>query len=103
MDGLHFLDDGTAFPFGDMDGPRTDTFSSGPLLEFTHGADVVLAFENPSPESHTIHLHGLDVDQANDGVPATSFYVETGGQRRMNSMPRIRTYLYHCHVTTTLH
>ena len=79
MDGLHFLDDGTALPIWGY-GWTTDGYISlpGPLLEYTQGADMVLAFENPSPESHTIHLHGLDVDQANDGVPATSFYVETG-------------------------
>ena len=105
MDGLHFLDDGTALPIWGY-GWTTDGYISlpGPLLEYTHGADVVLAFENPSPESHTIHLHGLDVDQANDGVPATSFYVETGESTSYEfNATHTGTYLYHCHVTTTLH
>ena len=105
MDGLHFLDDGTALPIWGY-GWTTDGYISlpGPLLEYTQGADVVLAFENPSPESHTIHLHGLDVDQANDGVPATSFYVETGESTSYEfNATHTGTYLFHCHVTTTLH
>jgi FtsP/CotA-like multicopper oxidase with cupredoxin domain len=65
---------------------------------------VNLVFTNPSPESHTIHLHGLDVDQANDGVPTTSFMViqgENGAYSFTATQPG--TFLYHCHVTTTLH
>jgi len=80
MDGIHFLDDGTAVPIWGY-GWVTDGFITlpGPLLSYNEGQQVDLNFTNPSPESHTIHLHGLDVDQANDGVPATSFQVVTGG------------------------
>tara|TARA_B110000879_G_scaffold159977_1_gene206569 strand:+ start:1 stop:948 length:948 start_codon:yes stop_codon:yes gene_type:complete len=54
--------------------------------------------------SHTIHLHGLDVDQQNDGVPHLSFEV---GHNETKSyffrVPHPGTYLYHCHVTSALH
>ena len=105
MDGIHFLDDGTALPIWGY-GWVADGFITlpAPLLTYDEGAVVSLAFENPSPESHTIHLHGLDVDQANDGVPATSFYVTTGQSTTYDfTATHPGTYLYHCHVTTTLH
>ena len=105
MDGIHFLDDGTALPIWGY-GWVADGFITlpAPLLTYDEGAVVSLAFENPSPESHTIHLHGLDVDQANDGVPATSFFVTTGQSTAYDfTATHSGTYLYHCHVTTTLH
>lgn len=105
MDGIHFLDDGTALPIWGY-GWTAEGFITlpAPLLTYDEGATVSLAFENPSPESHTIHLHGLDVDQANDGVPSTSFYVATGESTSYNfTATHAGTYLYHCHVTTTLH
>lgn len=105
MDGIHTLSDGTEIPFWGYgwvaDGQIT---LPGPLLQYTEGEEVNLAFINPSPESHTIHLHGLDVDQANDGVPTTSFQVVTMGTAEYNfTATHSGTYLYHCHVTTTLH
>jgi len=81
MEGYTFLPDGTAIPIWGY-GWVADGYITlpGPLLEYTEGESVQLNFTNPSPESHTIHLHGLDVDQANDGVPTTSFFVVTGGE-----------------------
>ena len=105
MDGIHFLDDGTALPIWGY-GWVADGYITlpAPLLTYDEGAVVSLAFENPSPESHTIHLHGLDVDQANDGVPATSFFVTSGQSTAYDfTATHSGTYLYHCHVTTTLH
>ena len=105
MNGIHFLEDGTALPIWGY-GWTTDGFITlpGPLLHYQEGDDVVLAFHNPSPESHTIHLHGLDVDQANDGVPSTSFYVASGESTTYEFVAtHPGTFLYHCHVTTTLH
>ena len=59
MDGIHFLEDGTALPIWGY-GWTADGFITlpGPMLQYQEGDQVVLAFENPSPESHTIHLHG---------------------------------------------
>jgi FtsP/CotA-like multicopper oxidase with cupredoxin domain len=105
MDGLHFLEDGSAVPMWGY-GWVTDGFITlpGPLLTYNEGQSVDLNFTNPSPESHTIHLHGLDVDQANDGVPTTSFLVPTGGSATYSfAATHAGTFLYHCHVTTTLH
>ena len=53
---------------------------------------------------HTIHLHGLDVNQANDGVGMLSFEVEhmDHGYYRFKA-PHAGTYLYHCHVTSAIH
>ena len=56
------------------------------------------------PFPHTVHLHGLDVDQASDGVP------ETGAVARVGETITYRfvathagTYWYHCHVDTVEH
>lgn len=77
----------------------------GPLLTYTEGDSVEIQLRNMSQgASHTIHLHGLDVDQWNDGVPHLSFEV---GHNETKSYffkaPHPGTYLYHCHVTSSLH
>lgn len=105
MDGMHPLDDGTELPFWGYGYTSTGILTlPGPFLEFEAGADYQLGFVNQSPEGHTIHLHGLDVDQSNDGVPSTSFTVMANGQASYAfSADYPGTFLYHCHVTTTLH
>ena len=105
MEGYTFLPDGTPVPIWGY-GWVADGFITlpAPLLTYTEGQSVQLNFTNPSPESHTIHLHGLDVDQANDGVPGTSFLVTTGDDATYSfDADYPGTFLYHCHVTTTLH
>ena len=76
-----------------------------PTLIFEEGDSVNLNMWNLSQGApHTIHLHGLDVDQANDGVPNLSFEVvhdDTGSY--FFEAPHPGTYLYHCHVTSVLH
>ena len=77
----------------------------GPILTYTEGDSVELKLRNMSQgASHTIHLHGLDVDQWNDGVPHLSWEV---GHNETESYyfkaPHPGTYLYHCHVTSALH
>lgn len=77
----------------------------GPTLEYEEGDSVELTLWNISQgPPHTIHLHGLDVNQENDGVPALSFVVEhmKKGVYRMK-VPHPGTYLYHCHVVSPLH
>jgi FtsP/CotA-like multicopper oxidase with cupredoxin domain len=105
MEGYTFLPDGTPVPIWGY-GWVADGFITlpAPLLTYSEGESVQLNFTNPSPESHTIHLHGLDVDQANDGVPGTSFLVTTGDDATYSFDANYPgTFLYHCHVTTTLH
>jgi len=75
-----------------------------PLVLLQEGDTVAFSMENLSAEGHTIHLHGLDVNQENDGVPQTSFFVPQGGTAVYNfRADKPGTFLYHCHVTTTLH
>lgn len=92
----------------------------GPVIEGIEGETVQVTLESGMP--HSIHLHGLDVNQANDGVPSTSGYVaRMGGGGMMNFgrvdgytnlgspftytfiAPHAGTYMYYCHVDTVLH
>ena len=73
-------------------------------LEIIEGQQSNILFRNLSPMDHTIHLHGLDVDQENDGVPATSFSVPMMGSYTYKFLaPHAGTYHYHCHVDTIIH
>lgn len=77
----------------------------GPTIEVLEGDSVILDFWNISQGApHTIHLHGLDVDQQNDGVPQLSFEVHhmEHGYYRFKA-PHPGTYLYHCHVVSSIH
>jgi FtsP/CotA-like multicopper oxidase with cupredoxin domain len=105
MDGEHMLDDGTLLPFWGY-GYVEDGFMTlpGPVLAYEAGGNYAVSFVNDSPEGHTIHLHGLDVNQSNDGVPSTSFTVMPDQEASYAfAANHPGTYLYHCHVTTTLH
>lgn len=108
MDGVLQLEDGSTTNFWGYgyqgQGGVGEMTLPAPLLVVNQGDVVNINFYNPSPESHTIHWHGLDVDQANDGVPSTSFYVTTGEEVTYSfNATHSGTYLYHCHVTTTIH
>jgi len=76
-----------------------------PRLIFNEGDSIKLSLWNFSQGApHTIHLHGLDVNQQNDGVPSLSFEVEhdeTG--HYYFKAPHPGTYIYHCHVVSALH
>lgn len=77
----------------------------GPTLRYSEGDSVEITLWNVSQGApHTIHLHGLDVDQQNDGVPTLSFQVEhmDKGYYRFKA-PHPGTYLYHCHVVSPIH
>lgn len=76
-----------------------------PTLVFNEGDTVKLTLWNKSQGApHTIHLHGLDVDQQNDGVPHLSFDVAHDEQGDYHFVaPHAGTYLYHCHVVSSLH
>ena len=76
MDGRHTLENASQTNFWGYGYTSEDSITlPGPLLEIPKGDSVYLHFYNDSPENHTIHLHGLDASQANDGVPGTSFSV----------------------------
>jgi plastocyanin len=76
----------------------------GPTIYANEGDSVHLEMFNPSMEGHTIHLHGLDVDEANDGVPHhTGFILEGESFTYKFKATHAGNFLYHCHVTTTMH
>jgi len=76
----------------------------GPVLEFNLGDTVEIHFHNTTPEDHTIHLHGLDVSMMEDGVPTTSMAVDPNDSIIYNFVAKnAGTFIYHCHVLTTLH
>lgn len=77
----------------------------GPTIIANEGDSVHIDLWNVSQGApHTIHLHGLDVDQKNDGVPHLSFDVGHMDHGYYNfKAPHAGTYLYHCHVASTIH
>jgi FtsP/CotA-like multicopper oxidase with cupredoxin domain len=73
-----------------------------------------LGVSNPDApdDPHSIHLHGLDVDAANDGVPETSLGAVGAGTGEpgagnvvvyMFSPSDAGTYMYHCHQEADIH
>ena len=75
-----------------------------PTLRFNLGDTVSIRLNNTSPEAHTIHWHGLDVDQENDGVGHTSHDIEPGDTFEYEFVcENAGTYMYHCHVLTPFH
>jgi len=77
----------------------------GPTLIMNEGDSIKIDLWNVSQGApHTIHLHGLDVDQQNDGVPHLSFDVAHMDHGFYYfKAPHAGTYLYHCHVASTVH
>jgi len=74
------------------------------IMEFPSGQACTVDFLNDSFMPHTIHLHGMDVDMANDGVPQTSGTVGGSGTFQYQfTAPHPGTYMYHCHVDTIIH
>jgi FtsP/CotA-like multicopper oxidase with cupredoxin domain len=90
-----------------------------PLIYATVGDVVEIRLKNlgttypTAPnDPHSIHLHGLDVDAANDGVPETSvaavpanLAVPGAGNVvvYMFSPKYAGTYMYHCHQEADIH
>lgn len=77
----------------------------GPILYANEGDTIIVNVRNQSQRApHTIHWHGLDVDQANDGVPSTSFVIYHLQDTNYKFIaPHAGTYLYHCHVASIIH
>jgi len=104
--GTKMLSDGNSIrTFGFAENLNDNPAVPGPTIEVNEGDSVVIDFWNVSQGApHTIHLHGLDVDQQNDGVPHLSFEVHhmEHGYYRFKA-PHAGTYLYHCHVVSSIH
>ena len=81
-----------------------------PVLELGVGAQAsvtlmpgMMATEPAPYDGHTIHFHGLDVPQGEDGVPETGASV-TGDTYTFNVDSRyVGSHKYHCHVHTVKH
>ncbi len=98
-------DSNTIRTFGFAKGLNDNPSVPGPTLHVREGDSLTIDFWNISQGAgHTIHLHGLDVDQANDGVPHLSYTVEhmEHGYYKFKA-PHPGTYLYHCHVISSIH
>lgn len=127
MNGMHLTDNSTLLTtwyFRDNkslnplpDGFNSDREGPSPVLEGIEGQNVNIELVSGPP--HTIHLHGLDVPQAVDGVASTSGFVgnspgsdfgHVSGEASLGSpfnytftAPQAGTYMYHCHIDTVLH
>ena len=119
MNGFELMADQTTIRtwyFGN--GFNDDRTVPSPVIEAIEGQTVEVTLSSMMP--HSIHFHGLDVDQANDGVPSTSGYVaqmpgppgfgRVEGYPNLGSpftytftAPHAGTYMYHCHVDTVIH
>jgi FtsP/CotA-like multicopper oxidase with cupredoxin domain len=86
-------------------GFNDDRSVPSPVIEANEGDNVEITLN--SQMEHSMHLHGLDVDQQNDGVPALSFAVGGAGNPTSYTYkfvaPHAGTYMYHCHVDTNKH
>lgn len=82
----------------------------GPVLELGVGGEAsvtlmpgMMATEPAPYDGHTIHFHGLDVPQGEDGVPETGASV-TGDTYTFSVDSRyVGSHKYHCHVHTVKH
>ncbi len=126
MNTTQTLSDGTALRVwsflplgagGGLAGFNSDRAVPAPCLDFVQGQAATLSLSSMMP--HSIHLHGLDVDQANDGVPSLSGFVGMATPMsfgRVNGLTSLGTrfdyqftpahagtFIYHCHVDTVLH
>lgn len=81
-----------------------------PVLELGVGAEAsvtlmpgMMATEPAPYDGHTIHFHGLDVPQSEDGVPETGAST-SGDTYTFNVDSRyVGSHKYHCHVHTVKH
>ncbi len=104
--GTAIMWDGTPLPlWGFKYGLGGQVEIPAPFIYVNEGDSVIFNVINQSPMPHTIHMHGVDVDQANDGVPETSFLIPgilgEGTYRFLAS--HAGTYIYHCHYESVIH
>lgn len=114
------MSDGTNINFwvfceGGMGGGETDGMAGGctlpsPVLELNVGQqanitlNMMMAPEEAAPyNGHTIHPHGVDVPQSEDGVPETGAGVNGDTYTFTVDSRYVGSHMYHCHVHTVKH
>ena len=75
----------------------------GPQIRVTEGDRVRIVLDNKLPESTSIHFHGLEVPNDQDGVPFITQPPVKPGQRYTYefAVPNSGTHMYHSHHDST--
>jgi FtsP/CotA-like multicopper oxidase with cupredoxin domain len=74
----------------------------GPELRLQLGDTVIVHFRNELPEPMSIHWHGIELDNANDGTTVTQNPVPTGGEFTYRfRVVRPGVFWYHPHSMPT--
>ncbi len=77
----------------------------GPTIEVNEGDIVEVKVINKTKLPHTIHWHGLEIENSQDGVPYVTQDPIEGGESfiyRFVARPA-GTHFWHCHWSTLLH
>jgi len=75
---------------------------TGPELRLKVGDLVIVHFTNELPEPTSVHWHGIEVDNANDGTNVTQNPVPTGEQFTYKfRVQRPGVFMYHSHFLPT--
>jgi FtsP/CotA-like multicopper oxidase with cupredoxin domain len=95
---------------GGSGGGSGGCYPAGPTLELGVGQQLNVSLsvmmapqESPPYNGHTIHWHGLDVLQTEDGVPETGATVLGDNYRFTVDSRYVGGHMYHCHVHTVKH